>query len=356
MNELASVGIRGIERKDYLSSPQARRALSDLNARLGIPPGLQSHLVTVIGGLIVLEGHVPGSIIRDLLRWQGPPPFDRILVYQDEMGERPRTYKVWPFQGEGREVPIDMPIRIPLGMLESGAPSEATGKRLKGLDLLPLAVMTAGLLDGLNPCAFAVLLFLIALLFTLRMVRRDIVKLGFAFIGSVFLAYFLIGLGLLKALVFVGRPHLVARLGAYLVILLGSINVTRYFVPAFPLKLAMPGAAWERIKGWLSKATLPSISVGGFLGGICTLPCSGGIYAATISLLVAPSTYQRGLWYLALYNIAYVAPLVAVLLAVFNRATAKQWAQWERASARLFHPAFGVAMIFVGVVILVAFV
>jgi cytochrome c biogenesis protein CcdA len=59
--------------------------------------------------------------------------------------------------------------------------------------------------------------------------------------------------------------------------------------------------------------------VDGFLVGLCTFPCSGGIYIAIIGLLASQTTYLRGVSYLGLYNLAFIAPLLIILAGVGNQ-------------------------------------
>ncbi|MCL6613432.1 MAG: hypothetical protein K6U03_02235 [Firmicutes bacterium] len=85
-----------------------------------------------------------------------------------------------------------------------------------GLRRLSLAaVILGGLLDGINPCAFATLIFLLSYLILVGAHRR-LVMIGLCFAAGVFVGYLLIGLGLLEL---VGRIqdlpafHRVFRLG-----------------------------------------------------------------------------------------------------------------------------------------------
>ena len=55
-----------------------------------------------------------------------------------------------------------------------------------------------------------------------------------------------------------------------------------------------------------------------------------------------------GVGYLALYNIMFVLPLLAILLAAANRVTAKAWAGWERQHALDIRLWYGVAMVTLG--------
>lgn len=351
MKALTEAGVKEIAKKDYFSDPFAWRELADLRVSLGIPPVLQGHLVTVIdGGRVILEGHVPRAVVEDLLRGRWSFPFKRVLIFQDEMGRAPRTYKVWLFRGDAQEFPIETPIRVALQTLQARGPS-AEGPTREGL--LLATVLLAGLLDGLSPCAFAVLLFLVAFLFAIRRARGDVLKTGGAFVASVYISYFLIGLGLLRAFALAGQPHLIGKLGAFLLILLGLAGLYNVVVPSFPLRLTMSAGSWEVIRRWIHRATLPSAAIAGFLVGFCTLPCSGGIYVATLGLLTKAEMMLQGLGYLALYNAANIVPLVAILFSVGNRPVSLKLTQWERGSARHVRVAFALTEVLLGVAMLI---
>jgi cytochrome c biogenesis protein CcdA len=213
--------------------------------------------------------------------------------------------------------------------------------------LLP-AVIVTGLLDSVNPCAFAVILLLIAFLFTLRQSRGRVLQLGFVYITMIFLVYFAIGLGLISAARLSSDPHFVARAGSWLLIGLGILNLVEYFFPRIPIKLHMPAAAHHKTHELLQKASLPATVVMGGLVGLCTFPCSGGIYVSIITLLNARTTLGWGITYLGLYNLLFVLPLVVILLAAGNRLTAKRWAGWERQHALQSRLWYGLATVALG--------
>ena len=217
--------------------------------------------------------------------------------------------------------------------------------------LLP-AVIVTGLLDSVNPCAFAVILLLLAFLFTIRKSRSQILGLGAIYVGVIFVVYLAIGLGILSTVRLSEEPHFVARVGSYLLIGLGALNLIEYLWPAFPIKLHMPVAAHKKVNQLLKVATIPATIGVGFIVGLCTFPCSGGIYVSIITLLNAKTTLSWGLVYLALYNILFILPLVIILLAVGNRVVAKQLATWERQHALRLRLWFGVTMIGLGAAML----
>jgi thiol-disulfide isomerase/thioredoxin len=60
----------------------------------------------------------------------------------------------------------------------------------------PLGVFAAGLIDGINPCAFTVIILFISFLTLQGYNKRQILAIGWSFILAVFITYVLIGLGL----------------------------------------------------------------------------------------------------------------------------------------------------------------
>jgi len=104
--------------------------------------------------------------------------------------------------------------------------------------LLPL-VGVAALIDSINPCAFSILLLTIAFLFSVGKLRSRILEIGGVYILGIFLVYILIGLGILQALHLFNTPHFMAKVGAFLLIALGVINLINEFFPNFPIKLTI---------------------------------------------------------------------------------------------------------------------
>lgn len=343
--------------KDYINVPENRSELLQRSDALGVPADLQSHLTTFVGERLILEGHIPEHVIIDLLATPGDA-FERMIIYQDKMSGA-TEYLAWAYRGEPQRYDIDAPISTYLVYLEEHgahlAPAAPVTPVASERNLLPL-VLGTGLLDGLNPCAFAVLLFFIAFLFTIQRTSNTVWLMGLIYIAAIYLAYFLIGLGLMRAVLFAGNHHLMAKIGSWLVIGLGMINLKDYFFPQLPIHLRIPTIAHGTIQDWLKRATFPAAGIGGFLVGLCTFPCSGGIYVAIVGLLAAKTTYMQGVGYLGLYNIAFVAPLFVILAGVGNRRVMHHIRLAERSSRRWVRLATGLAMVAVGAVILIVFV
>ncbi|NIN66940.1 MAG: hypothetical protein GTO63_20040 [Anaerolineae bacterium] len=351
---LKEAGYTDLVYKDYINEPANRTELLAESDRLGVPPELQSHLTLFVGDRLILEGHVPAAVVADLLA-APDDAFDAMLVYQDKMSGA-TEYTAWAFRGEPQTYPVNTSIGEYIAYVREHGDDLSPAVSVEDeRALLPL-VLATGFLDGLNPCAFAVLLFFITFLFTIRRTSSSIWAMGLIYVGAIYLAYLLIGLGLMRAVLFANDHHFMAKIGAWLVIGLGLINIKDYFLPQSPVHLRIPTIAHGTIQDWLKKATFPAAGVGGFLVGLCTFPCSGGIYVAIVGLLAARATHLQGVGYLGLYNLAFVLPLLLVLAGVGNRRVMHRIRLVEQSTRRWVRLAIGLGMVAVGVVILVWFV
>lgn len=220
----------------------------------------------------------------------------------------------------------------------------------EGRWMLPL-VGVAALIDSINPCAFGILLLTVALLLSLQKSRGSILKIGGVYILGLFSVYLLIGLGILQALHIFNTPHFMAKLGAAILIVLGSINIINEFFPAFPVKLKIPKAAHAQMAVLMNRATLPTAFLLGALVGLCEFPCTGGPYLMVLGLLHDQDTYFAGVGYLLLYNLVFILPLVIILAIASDGqliGKVRAWKQAENKNMRLWG---GVAMVVLGLLI-----
>ena len=220
----------------------------------------------------------------------------------------------------------------------------------EGTWLLPLVVVAA-LIDSINPCAFSILILTIAFLFSIGKLRSSVLEIGSAYILGIFLVYTLIGLGILQALHIFNTPHFMANVGASLLIVLGLINITNEFVPAFPIKLRIPHAAHHRMAELMEKGSLPSAFVLGGLVGLCEFPCTGGPYLMVLGLLHDQTTRSAGLGYLMLYNLLFILPLVIILLIAGEKTLVEKLQDWKQRETRTMRFGGGIAMIALGMII-----
>lgn len=216
--------------------------------------------------------------------------------------------------------------------------------------LLPL-VAVAALIDSVNPCAFSILLLTVAFLLSVGKLRSSVLQIGLAYIAGVFFVYLLIGLGLLQTLHLFDTPHFMASVGAALLVLLGLINLANEFVPAFPVRLAIPQAAHRRMAVLMERASMPTALALGALVGVCEFPCTGGPYLMVLGLLHDQATYYTGVGYLLLYNVIFVLPLILILLAASDATLLGKVQQWQQEKRREMRLGGGGAMVALGLLI-----
>lgn len=245
------------------------------------------------------------------------------------------------------------------GLWHPNAPAEAMKIYLPQITLA--TVLVAGIVDGINPCAFTVLLLFITALTTTVQVgehsvsglRGRMLGLGGIYIASIFLTYLALGVGVLASLDFFTRQHFPARIGALLAILFGLWMLKDYFLPELGWRLQAPARVGTIARQMARKATLPALIVGGFLIGLCTVPCSGAVYLGVLSLLALQPTALQGYAYLVLYNVVFVLPLFVILVAASSRPTLNRLAHWNLHHREWTRLALGSGVVVMGLAILV---
>ncbi len=189
-------------------------------------------------------------------------------------------------------------------------------------------VVAAGLADGVNPCAFTVIIFFLSYLYYLGRGRAQVLMAGLAFTAGVFATYLLVGFGLLGAVQALRvMPALSAAvywatagltLAAAVLSLRDGVLCLRGQSDRMVLKLpaAAQGAIHRVIRTQTRLRTIVAASlVAGFAVSLLELACTGQIYLPTI--LFISKGPARGAMLLVLYNVAFIAPLLAIFLLAY---------------------------------------
>jgi len=328
-----------VEQKNLINDAAARTELDSLIKEQNIPPEFQGHMVTIVNKLI-LEGHVPIKAVKLLLEKYPDFNFPKLILYQDSMGEV-ESYTALNEDNKIAECSAD---EDPVQCLEQKGKKDYIKKSLLYL------VIFQGLLSGIHPCTITVLLLFIAFLFTIKKTKGTIFKVGLAFIIGVFLAYFLIGLGVLKAFVISAKPHISAQIGALLILLLGLLNLYAFFFKK-NIGFGIPSSWKSTISEMMHKASVPTAFIVGIIVGICSFGCTAGIYLSVISLLLMKATYLKGFVYLILYNIMFIAPLLVILFAASTPKVVERLETWESSEKRYIRLISGIVMILSAILI-----
>lgn len=189
----------------------------------------------------------------------------------------------------------------------------------------PLAIVGLGFLDGINPCAFATMVFFISFLTLNSYRKKQIAYIGSAFMLGVFLTYLALGLGIFQAFKKLRLFPLLSTL-VYFIIMALTLGLGVYYLCDY-LKFKRTGETKScslKLYNYLrqiadSRKTLLMLIVAAFVNGfiiaLLESACTGQIYFPTIALISAiPNLNLRPLWTLTLYNIFFIAPLLLIFI------------------------------------------
>jgi cytochrome c biogenesis protein CcdA len=194
-----------------------------------------------------------------------------------------------------------------------------------------LTVALAGLLDGLNPCAFTTLIFFISYLTVLERRGRDLLTVGASFTLGVFLAYMLVGIGLwrlLSLVPFLGTlSRVVSAVMAVVCVGLAALSFRdackarggelREMSLSMPKQLRRLVNAVIRRGAGTSSLVLVALPVGAAVS-LLELACTGQVYLPTIMyVLRVPDMVAQAALLLVLYNLMFVTPLIVVFVLAY---------------------------------------
>lgn len=196
------------------------------------------------------------------------------------------------------------------------------------------AIIGSGLVDGINPCAFAVIVFFVSFLTVYKYTRKEIIVVGTAYCAAVFAAYVLIGLGLFKflyamsgfAYVIKGFYILTAAVCLlFFVLALYDFWVYKKTGKAEKMLLQLPTNLKVRIHKIMGfflrekhdssiRLTLAALAVG-FAVSLVEAVCTGQVYLPTVVLIMQDPAFRVKAWsFLLLYNLMFIFPLVLIFV------------------------------------------
>jgi hypothetical protein len=189
---------------------------------------------------------------------------------------------------------------------------------------LPLFTLSVGLIDGFNPCAMWVLLFLLSVLVNLKNRMRMLVVAG-TFVVISGLAYFAFMAAWLNLLSWIGLLRWVQVTLACLAIFVGSVHVKDFFALHRGLTLSIPESAkpgiYARVRGIVNAETMWAALVGAIVLAVLVnfveLLCTAGLpalYSQILTMQQLPP-WQEYL-YLGLYILAYMFDDTLMVLGV----------------------------------------
>jgi cytochrome c biogenesis protein CcdA len=200
----------------------------------------------------------------------------------------------------------------------------------KRLQLLP--ILFAGVVDSINPCAFATIVFFLSYMsLVLKKSRSEVFFAGLVFIAAVFITYFFIGVGIFKAVL--GLTGIL-KYSKFLYIIIGIFVLFlsgRHFYEAAVLKrtgklddeeVKMKLPHWIRttIEKLITRFTamkfiLPFVFLLAVLITLFQLACTVQVYLPSIIYLTSIPEYRASAFlFLLLYCFLFVLPLILIFV------------------------------------------
>jgi cytochrome c biogenesis protein CcdA len=216
-------------------------------------------------------------------------------------------------------------------------------------------IVGLALVDAVNPCALAVMtIVLMNLLLEDKVKKMKVLKGGLAFTFAVAILYYIYGL----LMIFIFKPttgggfaSVVFRIFGGFAILLGIFNIKDFFYyKPGGFATEMPMKLRPKMKAWVKRIRTPK---GAFVIGLIVtlflLPCTIGPYviaAARLSVLSVSTV----LWWLLLYIIIFVAPMIGITLAIFlGVTTVEKVGGWKEKNIKYLHLIEGLILTILGI-------
>jgi len=280
-----------------------------------------------------------------------------------------------PTTDEGSRLPDDdliLPLgdpQIPMGESGSGPQEEVPPEAEQVIDVpvfgeldvgemgMPLFTIAVGLVDGFNPCAMWVLLFLLSILVNLKNRLRIILIAGiFVLISGI--AYYAFMAAWLNVFLLVGLLRPIQIVLGLLATIVGGIHIKDFFAFKRGVSLSIPESAkpgiYKRVRSIVTAQHLSGALIGAtvlaVLVNIVELLCTAGLpalYTEVLALQHLPAWQNYA--YLALYIVAYMLDdTLMVIIVVWTMSKSKMQethGRWLKLISGLVIVAIGLVML-----------
>jgi len=273
----------------------------------------------------------------------GVPTFSicgRVIIGLDERAVLDSLYGTL---GPARETALDVPF--------FGEVTPAT----IGLPTFTIAI---GLVDGFNPCAMWVLLFLLSILVNVKRRSRILLVAGtFVLISGI--TYFVFMAAWLNAFLILGYSRMLQLVLGGLAILVGSVHLKDFFAlhsgPSLSIPETVKPQLYDRVRRVVRAENLP-VAIGAtiilaVLVNFVELLCTAGLPALYTQILTYYDLSNAQYYgYLALYNLAYItddSAMVAIAVVTLgHRRLQEREARWLKLLSGGTIVAIGAILIF----------
>ncbi len=303
-----------------LSAPDGKRLNETLSNRLRLPA--EKRLIAP--SLFIREDYLPSAEIVE----------SKVEALIQKYGEK----------GASESKPTSTPSLSPTPE-ETKKAEESIVERFKSFGVL--AILLAGSIEGMNPCALATLVFFVSYLTMIGRKQKEIFWVGLGFSGMGFVTHLFLGLGILSFIRHLSFLPLFSQIVYFITfvfaLFLGIFSLYDYIQlkkgrPS-KMKLQVPDSLKKRIhqiirvrsgelkanQGGTSFRVLLAAVVIGFIVTLLQSTCTSQVYLPTILFVTnIPSLRGSAVLYLILYNLVYILPLLVIFGIVYWGVTSEQ--------------------------------
>jgi len=316
-----------------LNTPDGKRLNETLSSRLNLP--MDKRLIApsiFIGNDYLPPGEITESKVETLIQ-----RYERVSL------DAAAGVSVGVTVGRSK-MPESAPS-LSLSPEETKKAEESIVERFKSFGVL--AILLAGLIEGMNPCALATLVFFISYLTMVGSKQREILYVGLGFSGTGFITHLSLGLGILSFIKHFSFLPLFSQIVYFVTfvfaVLLGIFSLYDYIqlkkgrpskmklqVPDFLKKkihriIRVRSGELEANREGTSVRFLLAAVVIGFIVTLLQSTCTSQVYLPTILFVTnIPSLRGSAVLYLILYNLVYILPLLVIFGIVYWGVTSEQ--------------------------------
>ncbi len=203
-------------------------------------------------------------------------------------------------------------------------------KKLSFFAVLPLVLVT-GFGDGINPCAFAVLLFIMAFLQEISGSKRRLKRVTISYIIAFMIVNIGLGIFYFFTSIQIGHPGTVRYMAVGFAVFAGLINLKDFFAYGKGFSLEIPKFSKKYIESLAAKASVPAALVMGCLVALLEAPCSVPIYLTVLEVLKGQGKSLLGVMpHIFIYNVMFILPIAVLALLIYFGAEAKALEGWRQ--------------------------
>jgi len=223
--------------------------------------------------------------------------------------------------------------------------------------MIGLPILTAAAFaNGLNPCGIGMTITFLGYLLVFgggSKDKKNLLKIGAAYILAVFLTYLFAGL-IFYSLVYYMQRWWLASVFKYilggLIVMAGVIQLKDVLFPNLPFHLRMGMGGFKKLNELMGKASVPVAFLIGFLTTAFSTPCMMPLYVGTTAVIARSGLPMVAvLGYFLYYNLIFILPMILIWVVMVAGKQVVEMKELEHKYGKWMRLIMGLFMVVVGV-------